>query len=155
MKTALFSLRSAVVAILLVALCSFNKFGGDSYSIHLNEKLLLQHYVHSDKEAKPIVLSNADTDDQLSIRYSHCGKIGSDRVVTLRDSKDQVLKTIQYQDASGERALSMTVKIDDLISASKAIGGKSVRIHYASKELEKGLTLTTVEFGNSLKASLR
>lgn len=149
-----FGIRSAAAALLVLALCSFTKFGGDSYSIHLNDKLLLQHYVHSDKEAKSISLSNSDAQDLLSIRYSHCGKIGSDRVVTLRDSRDQVVKTIQYPDVAGETALSMTVKVQDVFAASRSINGKSIRIHYASKELAKGITLTTIDFGNGLKASL-
>lgn len=149
----------AVLVLCVSTLFSFSEktgTGGDSYSIHLNDKLLLQHYVHSKKEVKPIGISDGAVNDVLSIRYSHCGKIGSSRTLAITDeSNNKVLKEIHFPDASGETALSMTMKVKDLVALRKGNANKRVNLTYSSKELENGMVLATLVLGDETKASLK
>jgi hypothetical protein len=149
----------AVKAILLLcisALFSFSeKVGGDSYSIHLNDKMILQHYVHSNKEVKPISIGESVANEMLSIRYSHCGKIGTSRSLTVTDEQNKVLKLVHFPDASGETALSMTVKVKDILALRKGNTNKRVNLSYSAKELSEGKVLATLVLADETKASLK
>jgi hypothetical protein len=150
----------AVKAILLLfvsALFSFSEkgVGGDSYSIHLNDKLILQHYVHSNKEVKPISISESAANEMLSIRYSHCGKIGTSRTLAVTDEQNNVLKQVHFPDASGETALSMTVKVKDILALRKGNSSKRVNLFYSAKELGEGRVLATLVLADETKASLK
>jgi hypothetical protein len=151
----------AIKAVLLLCVSTLFSFsehvgvGGDSYSIHLNDRLLLQHYVHSKKELAPIGISENAVNDMLRIRYSHCGKIGTSRSIAVTDEQNNVLKQIHFPDASGETALSMTMKINDIVALRKGNINKRVRLLYSSKELEGGLVLATLVIGDETKASLK
>jgi hypothetical protein len=138
------------------ALFSFSeKVGGDSYSIHLNDKMILQHYVHSNKEVKPISISESAINDVLSVRYSHCGKIGTSRTLAVTDEQNKVLKQVHFPDASGETALSMTVKVKDILALRKGNANKRVNLFYSAKELESGKVLATLVLTDETKASLK
>jgi hypothetical protein len=145
----------ALVLLFVTTLFSFEKIGGDSYSILLNDRLLLQHYVHSNKEVKPVSIGDASTSDVLSIRYSHCGKIGTARNISIKDMQNNVLKDIHFPDASGEALLSMTIKVRDIVALQRSNSGKRVKLFYSSKELPDGLMLAPLDLPDNTKASLK
>ena len=146
----------ALLLLCISALFSFSeKVGGDSYSIHLNDKMILQHYVHSNKEVKPIAISESAVNDVLSVRYSHCGKIGTSRSLAVTDEQNKVLKQVHFPDASGETALSMTIKVRDILTLKKGSTSKRVNLFYSAKELAEGKVLATLVLADETKASLK
>lgn len=151
----------ALKTILLLVICVLFSFtersgvGGDSYSIHLNGKLILQHYIHSKKKIEPITIAEGAASDVISIRYSHCGKIGTSRSITLTDDVKKVLKEVHFPDASGETDLSMSMKVKDILALRKGNSNKKINLSYSSKELEDGMVLATLVIGDDAKASLK
>src|SRR5690349_17398531 len=84
------------------ALFSFSTIGGNSYTIHLNEKQLVEYYVHS-KEATPgFSLAQATANDQLAVYFNECGQIGKERKLSIRDEKDNTLKEWQFANVTNE-----------------------------------------------------
>src|SRR3990170_4852244 len=93
----------AIRSLLLVAFCatlfSFSdKIGADSFTIYLNNKLMLQQYVTSEAGVKSITINVSDGNDVLKVHYSHCGQIGVKRSMSIQDGHKKVLKTWQFPD---------------------------------------------------------
>jgi hypothetical protein len=124
--------------------------GGDSFTILLNDKVLVQQYVHSDKGIKTISLTDANANDELKVNYSHCGKIGTSRKIVFKD-QTKPLKEIRFADVSGNTPPTMGCKVKDIIALQK--NGK-VSLVYISDEMPEGKTLATLSV-NDAKASLR
>jgi len=128
--------------------------GGDSFTIFLNDKLVLEHYVHSDEKPKNITLDPASSDGYLRIHYSHCGRMGITRNIMIKDAQ-KVLKEWHFPDSPDGSAKAMACKVGDILAIQKASGKKTLDIYYASKQLPKGYLLTSIEFSNQAKASLK
>jgi hypothetical protein len=149
------SFFSFATSLLLLAVCatlfSFSsKKGGDSFTIHLGSQLLLQQYVFRDKAVRNVSLKNAPASESLMIQYSHCGKIGTGRTLTLRDG-DRILKTWHFPDANGETSPAMRCTVKELTATIKP----SAALVYTSNELPEGRTLAIVTSGDERTASLR
>lgn len=130
-------------------LFSFSKIGGDSYTIHLNEKKLVENYVHSKAATPSISIAQAASNDQLFVYYSECGKIGKERKLSIRDEKDNILREWQFTNATEEHT-PMIFKAKE-IQALKKNGNNKLKLFYASREV-KGQLLATIEVTDNLKA---
>src|SRR5262245_14355036 len=96
------SLSSVIRSLVLVAfgatMFSFSANpGGDSFTISLNNKTLIEQFVHRDKSVKNLSLNEASGDDVLKIHYSHCGKTGTTRAISL-EAGHKVLKSWSFID---------------------------------------------------------
>jgi hypothetical protein len=131
-------------------LFSFSKIGGHSYTIHLNEKQLVQNYVHSKATTPNFSLAQATANDQLFVYYNECGQIGKERRLSIRDEKDNVLKEWQFVNSTEEHN-PMTCKAKEILALKKN-GNNKLRLFYASKEVSKGQLLATIEVSDNLKA---
>ena len=115
-------------------------FGGDSYTIHLGKNQVAQYYVLSKKPLPALELTGSDTNSTLSIFYSECGNIGKERVLTLRNSKNEVLKKWTFPNAMSKHA-AMTVntyQIAQLMESDK------VFLYYSSKEVKSSQVLASI-----------
>lgn len=135
--------RSFVIPGLLVALSvilfSFTAgWGGDSFTIYLNNKLIFQQYLHDDKNIKNITLQAANYNDELKISFSHCGKVGKSRTITIKDQHNKVLKQLRFEDANA----SMTCKVKDIFDLKER--SITLQLFYSSNELPKGQVLASV-----------
>jgi hypothetical protein len=141
-----------VVTLLFVALSSLlfsfsTPMGGDSFEIYVNNKLVLQQYVTQMKSVQNLNWSQSNVNDEVTIYYSHCGKTGKNRSITIRDAQNKILKKWQFADA-GESNKFMSCKMKDILGLQKS--GNSLYIYYSSNELPHGRLLATV--GKSAKA---
>lgn len=128
---------------LILALSSFTvRLGGESYTIHLNNKLVAEHYLTSRAVTPSVALNQAEGNDKLSIYYNECGRIGKERKLTIKDDNDKVLKTWSFTNASGEHT-PMICKVKDIL-AVKQKGDNSVRLYYTSKEVASERFLATL-----------
>ena len=144
-------MKGLVWIVFCTTLFSFSKIGGDSYTIHLNEKQLVQFYVHSKAATPSISLAQATTNDQLFVYYNECGKIGKERKLSIRDEKDNVLKEWQFTNVTGEHT-PMSFKAKEILALKKN-GNNKLKLFYASREISNGQLLATIEVSDNLKAS--
>lgn len=133
-------------SLLLVAcatLLSFtSKRGGDSFEILLNGKRVLQQFVYASKGVQTIQLAQTSENDKLDIYYSHCGQVGKDRYITVKDEKDQPLKVWKFANAV-DKNVAMSFKLKDILSLRKNKTDK-LNLFYSSSELPAGRTLATI-----------
>ena len=139
--------RAIVIAAFIVfsgtALLSFSgKWGGDVFEIYLNGKRVLQQFVHVDKSVKTLQLTSVSNNDKIDVYYSHCGHTGTNRVLTVRDETNKIIKQFKFTDAANTHsAMSFTVK--DVVSVQKNNSTK-LNLYYSSKELPAGSLLATI-----------
>ena len=144
-------IRSLVVIAFSAALFSFSeKSGMESFTIFLNDKVLLQEYMKHDRVVKNIAL-NTDRSGVLRIHYNHCGKIGVERTVSILDSKMKALKTWRFSD---DTPPVMEIQIKEIFAVT-ADSHRSMKLLYTSKEAPNGQVLAAITVGDNTKASLR
>ena len=154
---AIISKAKAIKTLSGVALCailysfSTNK-GGEGFEISLNNKVVLQQYGSDLNTVKTLKLDQTAGNDQLSIRYHHCGRVGKNRTITIKDGQNKVLKQWNFTDASNAAA-SMSCKVKDILGLRN---GKNtiLKLYYSSSELPKGRLLTSIVAGTKNIAKL-
>jgi hypothetical protein len=150
----------AIRSLMLVALCatlfSFSeKMGGDSFTIYLDNNLMIQQHVTREAGVKSLPLSENSDHEFLKVQYSHCGKTGNGRNLTFKDTQNKVLKTIHFPDpAEGAAAPAMACKVKDVLALQKSNGARILNVFYSSKELPEGRLLAAIVVAND-KASLK
>ena len=132
----------ALVAV-FTALFSFShKPGGEGFEIYLNNKVILQQYGSDMNQVKSLQLNQASPDDKLTIKYHHCGRIGKNRVVTIKDGQNNVLKEFRYADAATPVA-AMSVPVKDMLNLKKG-SSPTLKLYYSSSELPNGRMLASI-----------
>src|SRR5688500_9506440 len=100
------------------SLLSFTRFGGDTFEIYLNGKLLHQQALYNKQGVKTIALSSANYNDEMSVKFSHCGTVGKDRTITLKNGQDQTVKQWRFEDSKGGLT-PMTFKVKEILDLQK------------------------------------
>jgi len=138
---------------LSMGLASFSKEkGGDYFEIYLNNRLVVQQVLHSDKNVKQLSLQQSNYRDQLKVVYSECGRIGQERKITIKDGQNRVLK--QWSFVNGTKsAKEMVVNVKDILDLKKS--DPVLQLVYSSKELTKGQVLASITKTNNSQAKLR
>ena len=124
------------------------KFGLDSYSIYLNDKLILKQWVNQPLDLRVLPLRSAQETDQLRIHYNHCtikNGAGTSRSVALQDEKGKVVKKWEFADATGSD-LTMTIVIKELLQLEKTHAKQELSLVYTARELPKGEMLSMLRF---------
>ena len=143
--------RAVIMMFTLMTLCftafSFpTKFGLDSYSIYLNDKLILKQTVNQPLSLRVLQLSTAKETDILRINYTHCtikNGAGTSRSVALQDEKGNILKKWVFADATGSD-LNMAIAVKELLKLEKNHPGQELSLHYTARELPKGEMLSMI-----------
>ena len=127
---------------LSMGLASFSKEkGGDYFEIYLNNRLVIQQVLHSDKNVKQISLQQSNYNDQIKVVYSECGRIGQERKITIKDGQNRVIKQWSFENGT-KTAKEMTFKAKDILDLKK--GDAVLQLVYSSKELSKGQILASI-----------
>lgn len=132
---------------LLILICatlfSFSsKRGGDSFEIVLNGKRVLQQFVYASKGVQTIQLTQTSDNDKLDIYYNHCGQVGKNRYIAIKNEKDEPIKVWKFADAVDKNG-GMSFKLKDVLSLRKNKTDK-LNLFYSSSELPAGRTLATI-----------
>src|SRR4249919_1183480 len=107
------ALKSVFLFTLSTVLFSFSSnFGGDSYQIYINKKLVMKEYVHNATGIKSFAMDKASYDDEVEIYYSHCGQVGKSRAISIKDENNKVVKELHFADFSGKNS-GMSFKVSD------------------------------------------
>lgn len=135
---------SLLMVLIATSLASFKApFGGDHFEVYLNNRLIIQQHVAMTKTVSQFSLNEANMNDQISVKFSHCGQQGTKRHVTIRDAKNNVLKDWAYAD--GAEKTNMICKAKDVLALQKKTG--DVQLFYSSAELPNGRLLAKINFG--------
>ena len=132
----------SLVAIAATLLSFSPKPGGEGFEISLNNKVLIQRYGSDINTVNSLQLNPAASNDQLIVKYHHCGRVGKNRVITIRDGQNNLLKEFRYADASAPVA-AMSLPVKDILNLKKG-NANTVKLYYASTELPNGRLLTSI-----------
>lgn len=139
-----------LVAALFASLSSFAPaFGGEGYRITVNGKLVLESYGADVTKAKTLQLDQYPNGAELKVYYYHCGKLGKNRVITIRNDKNTVLKQWKYRDVNDVNS-EMTCGVSDIISLQK--GSENLYLYYNSTELPTERLLVSIQTNATAKA---
>lgn len=146
------SFMKAMVTILFIStsLLSFTtKPGGEGFEIFLNNKLLLQRFGNQMSQPRTIQLTQGSPDDELVIKYHHCGQVGKNRVLTIKDGKDKVLKEFRY--ANSNNTGGMLCKAKDIISLKKG-NNSELKLYYTSSQVPDSRLLASIVMSTAAAA---
>jgi hypothetical protein len=135
--------KTLALVTICAALFSFSpKPGGEGFEIYLNNKAVIQQYGNEMNTVKSLNLDQSLSNNQLTIKYHHCGKVGKNRIVTIKDGQNKVLKEFRYADAATPVA-AMALNVKDIVSLGKG-NNNSLKLSYSSSELPDGRVLATI-----------
>lgn len=135
---------------LLVALCatlfSFSSnLGGDSFTISIDGKEVIQQFVFRQTSTPELTLpSNAEA--KIAIHYNHCGNIGKGRTLAVRNRSNTVIKEWKFID-NNEKFLA--INADDIKTLFKS-SNESLNLYYTSRELPDGHLLASIHLPQAL-----
>jgi hypothetical protein len=138
-----------VLAIVFLSQGFSNRPGGDYFRVLLNDQLVTEQFLYKAVTIKTVSLASTNNNDKLTVFYSHCGKAGVGRNVTLRTISGKVLGKWDFADS---KHIEVQMAVKDILKASAK--NKSASLYYASKEIPSGKPLVTIEFSNKATASL-
>jgi hypothetical protein len=147
------AIRSLLLMVLCTTMFAFSeRFGGDSFTIYLNDELLLREHVTAGATVKNLFLTG-DASDVLKIRYSHCGKTGINRSVAIQNGQKEIIKAWHFPD---DGSPVMDIKVTEILAA---LPMNAVRpdftLVYSSIEIPKGKALAAIGLSDENKASLK
>ena len=102
-------------------------------------------------EVKTLDLSQSSPNDKITIRYFHCGKVAKNRLLTIKDGNDKVLKIWRFKDTVVPEG-DMSCNVQHIASLKKA-WNTVFKIYYTSSELTGGRMLATMVFDNEVVAA--
>ena len=145
------AIRSLIVFVLSAALFSFaERPGGDTFSIYLNDKLLLQQHVWMERGINELSLTGRHVSDILKIQYSHCGKTGTARAIAVLNGQDKTMKTWRFRD---DHQVGMELNVGELMTLQRT-SGQGLHLVYTSTEIPEGKTLINIANSDGPRAGL-
>ena len=144
-------IRAIVLLALTTSLFAFSStFGGDSYQIYLNKKLLVKEYVAAGHAIQSFSLDKSTYNQEVDIYYSHCGQVGKERTITVRDDYNKVFKQMRFAEFDGRNS-GMSFHVSDFLNWDKLGSVDQLGIYYSSKELPGGRLLATINLASDSK----
>jgi hypothetical protein len=123
--------------------------GGEYYKVLLNNKLITEQFLTKPVSMKTLSLTASNNNDHLTVYYSHCGNVGKDRSVSVRNQSGAVLKEWRFADS---KAMELQVPVKEILSTPSK--NSSLFLYYASKEVPSGKQLLAIDLSNKATAKL-
>ena len=141
-------MKSILLLVLATSLFAFTShYGGDSYQIYLNKKLVLKEFVSLGHAVQSFSLDKNTYDQQVDVYYSHCGRVGTNREIIIKDENNKLVKDLHFADYDGNNS-GMSFKVTDFMNWDKKNGTDQLNIYYSSKELSAARLLATINLGS-------
>lgn len=148
MKTKIFSTLAIVFS---MACLSFTMNpGGEGFQIFINNKLVLQQFGKDMNEVKTISIDPAVKEASLSVKYYHCGKPGSKRSLTIKNSNNKILKQWSFSDES-KTSTPMKCSMNEIFSLKNVTEDK-LYLYYSAAQLSQERLLVTIDHGKNRTA---
>lgn len=134
--------KTTMLVAIAATLLSFTNFGGEGFEIFLNNKVVVQQFAPKFNASQQLKLSPHSANDQLTIKYHHCGRVGKNRIITIKDLQNNRMKEWRFTDAATPVA-AMQCNVKDILNLAKK-NGQSFKLYYSSNELPEGRLLTNI-----------
>ena len=145
-----FIINSIAFVAVAAAIVSFApSFGGEGFEISLDSKVVIQKYGPNINDVNSLQLDQSSYNEQLTVKYHHCGRVGKNRVLSLKDGQNRMVKEWKFADAATPVA-AMSCNVKDILALKKGNSGL-YKLYYISSELPNGRLLTNIVLGNSVK----
>ena len=111
-----------LIVFCLIAFMSTAKAGLDYYEIYIGKKLIVKRAVNQPLNLASLPINPSNINEQLIIYYYQCnapGKLGSKRIITLKDGNGNKIKEWKFADA-GSSNTAMCIPVKELIQLQKA-----------------------------------
>src|SRR5881227_3856265 len=106
-------MKSILLVVLTTSLFSFtSNYGGDSYQIYLNKKLVFKEFVSTGHTVQSFSLDKNSYNQQVDVYYSHCGHVGTNREIIIKDENNKLVKDLHFADYNGSNS-GMSFKVSD------------------------------------------
>ena len=150
-----FSWVYSLIGVTLCALLlSFSiRPGAHRFQVYLDSKLLIDQYANSKMDAPKLLLDPAGNYSQLIVKYSECGRTVTDRMITIKDNHNKVLKEWRFDGVTSGYKESMACQVKD-ITALLPKGSNTLKLYYSSKEFPEGQQIAYLVIGSEMKAAL-
>lgn len=137
--------KPLIVTAMLAGLFSFTAFaGGDVYEIYLNDKLVCKETHKTLTGSKELRLDKLNANDRLVIRYSHCGEVGRNRSIVIKDEKNNIIKEWKFTD--GQNASVMQIPVKELLALKAS--NTALKLYYSAQQMPEGKMLTAIKIDN-------
>jgi hypothetical protein len=137
------ALLPALLSCLLLALYAFSsKPGGEGFEVFRNNQLLLQQFGNDMKNIRTLELDKISPEDQLTVRYYHCGKIDKDRHLVIRSKENKDLRNWQFANAVKDKGMSFHPA--ELLPGKANGKTATVMIYYRSAEIPQERLLFSI-----------
>jgi len=120
--------------------------GGEGFEISLNGKIIIQRYGNNLNDVGNLKLDQSSPNDKLTIKYHHCGRVGKNRIVTIKDGQNKLVKEWSFADTN-EPLAPMSCYVKDIVNLKK--DNSVLKLYYSSSELPKGRLLASIVAGNN------
>lgn len=143
--------KTLSLLLLSSAVFSFSSMpGGEGFEVSVNGKVVLQRFGKDLNTPHVLRFAAGTENDDITIRYYHCGKVGKNRVLTVKDGNDNVLKELRFEDAENGKA-GMCCKVKDIVSLKKG-NIRSLKLYYSSSEIPAGRLLVSIVSDSDMSA---
>ena len=139
--------KTIMLVAVAAALVSFTNFGGEGFEIYLNNKVVMQQYGESMNTVKSLRLNPNSANDQLTVKYHHCGKVSKNRIITIKDEKNKIVKEWRFADVATPLA-PMNCNVKEILNLGKK-NETELKLYYASSELPNGRLLANIVVENN------
>jgi len=144
-----FIINSIAFVAVAAAIVSFApSFGGEGFEISLDSKVVIQKYGPNINDVNSLQLDQSSYNEQLTVKYHHCGRVGKNRVLSLKDGQNRMVKEWKFADAATPVA-AMSCNVKDILALKKGSSGL-YKLYYISSELPNGRLLTNIVLGNNV-----
>ena len=142
--------KTMTLVALAATLLSFTNFGGEGFEIYLNNKVVIQKFGKSLDEVNNLRLNQSSANSQLTVKYHHCGQVGRNRIISIKDGQNKILKEWRFSDATSSVASpsTMNFNVKEILNLKKG-NETTMKLYYASSELPKGRLLTNIVVENN------
>lgn len=141
-----------LISVLLTTTAFRTHFGLDSYSVYLNNKLILSQAVNQPLTLESLQLNKANASDKLVIYYSQCNadnKLGKGRSLVLRDNNGNLVKEWKFSDPRAGKT-SMEIPVKDLLQMESSLAAGQLSLFYTADGMAQAQKLVNLKVkGNS------
>lgn len=145
---------SGLIALSVLSIFLFSflpKSGGEGFEVYLNNKVVLQQFGKDLNAIKSVSLDQSNSNDELMIKYHRCGNGAQNRLFTIKDAQNRILKQWHFTNNTGSIAM-MSCKVKEILSLQKGNGHK-FNLYYSSSEIPEGRLLTVLLTGTGTTAA--
>jgi hypothetical protein len=121
--------------------------GGEGFEIYLNNKLVLQQFGKDLNTVKTVSIDQSLSNVELAVKYYHCGQTGKNRMLTIKDGENKLLKQWKFGDNAKDNP-SMCCGVKEILSLNTGTA-KKLNLYYSSTELPNGRLLATISVSTS------